>query len=585
MKKIWHLDRNADLRELISMHRQQLSLIPVNKDSVTSARKLLVQLHMMPVGYPLLVMASRESCEFSGTDCIYATRCAAVTSADAFASVVCAKIYTLSKLFYLGSDVFIVDSDVTVLRTLHQVWRGPLRDASIVAQYDIPFINSGVLRAQHVSPAADAIVSWLFSEWLHRVMAVWNATGRCDGCDQAILNEIVANSAAGRHSVLMLIDAVLRATAAHTNTRRTVSELKSHTKALWREARLYLEEPNLHAVAYAQYVMRLLPPAHAAHANDTYSTMKLRGLPALQHALHNERWIPQPSLDSTGPARLFVATKRLHAHWGDVVRRALRRERRIGLCEPFHSIHLSGYGVRPLRSLVLQLLLPFSHAHLSAFPSNPELLQLQLPPSLPHGLPPPSPPPPPPPPPLVPHHVPLTTRVLFATVEGEAARSQTAFEVAMLRASRIVLLTGWKLAVPLLPQGVIWRTGERTAGAQSYTTFTSGCPPKALYYWTPSTLVTICSGAFLNAFRDSDGWIIEGDTGRIPAVVSVAEQLVLQGAGWERRLAQALVESPSRARAMRITIRVHHAKPMSFDNLQRRSRTCRLLRTKLNTSW
>ena len=45
---------------------------------------------------------------------------------------------------------------------------------------------------QHVDPLADTTVGWLLDEWLHRVRLISKATGGCGGCDQSVLNELVA---------------------------------------------------------------------------------------------------------------------------------------------------------------------------------------------------------------------------------------------------------------------------------------------------------------------------------------------------------------------------------------------------------
>ena len=188
----WDLDTDRGVSQLLASNGRQLVVVPTNKGGLTAAlwlRREVSRLGVLDV--PLLVGDTANLCGHVKVPCAYTVQC--TESRGSFARVLCAKLFALARLFMAGADVFVMDSDAAVLSAEpFQLWRGPMRNASMICQHDSPFLNSGMMRMQHVGPLADATVGWLLDEWLHRVRLISNATGYCGGCDQSVLNELVS---------------------------------------------------------------------------------------------------------------------------------------------------------------------------------------------------------------------------------------------------------------------------------------------------------------------------------------------------------------------------------------------------------
>ena len=186
----WDLDTDSGVSQLLASIGRQLVVVPANRHGLMPALRLQREVSRLGVlDVPLLVSDTAQLCSHVKVPCAYTTQC--TERRGTFARVLCAKLFALARLFASGADVFVIDSDLTVLSAEpFRLWQGPLVNASIICQKDEPFINSGMIRIQHVSPTADVTVAWLLEEWLHRVRLLSNVTGHCGGCDQSILNEL-----------------------------------------------------------------------------------------------------------------------------------------------------------------------------------------------------------------------------------------------------------------------------------------------------------------------------------------------------------------------------------------------------------
>ena len=192
--KTYRMD--GGLQPLLRRYGSQLSLIPTNVQGLPAAMVMRRRLQVLQFPVVLLVAPSSQACAHGGVPCLFMQRCAELPTP--FDRVLCAKLNAISRLFGLGADLFITDSDVHVFHNMAAAWASAeLRGASIIAQGDTPQINTGMLRIQHVGQGADAMTRWLLDEWRRRTVLVSTHMGGCSGCDQSILNELLVNLATG----------------------------------------------------------------------------------------------------------------------------------------------------------------------------------------------------------------------------------------------------------------------------------------------------------------------------------------------------------------------------------------------------
>ena len=190
----WDLDTDSGVTKLLASIGRQLVVVPANRIGLVSALRTHREASRLGVlDVPLLVSDTAQLCAHVKVPCAHTTQC--TEPRGSFARVLCAKLFALARLFASGADVFVIDSDAAVMSAEpFRLWRGPLLNASMICQEDVPFFNTGMMRVQHVSPLADMTVGWLLEEWLHRVRLVSNVTGHCGGCDQGVLNELVSGT-------------------------------------------------------------------------------------------------------------------------------------------------------------------------------------------------------------------------------------------------------------------------------------------------------------------------------------------------------------------------------------------------------
>ena len=142
-KTTWDLDTDRGVSQLLASNGHQLVVVPTNKGGLAAAlwlRREISRLGVLDV--PLLVSGTANLCAHVKVPCAYTVQCN--ERHGSFGRVLCAKIFALARLFVAGADVFVIDSDAVVLsaKAFH-LWRGPMRNTSMICQEDGPFINSG----------------------------------------------------------------------------------------------------------------------------------------------------------------------------------------------------------------------------------------------------------------------------------------------------------------------------------------------------------------------------------------------------------------------------------------------------------
>ena len=139
----WDLDTDRGVSQLLASNGDQLVVVPTNKGGLSAAlwlRREISRLGVLDV--PLLVSDTANLCAHVKVPCAYTVQC--TEPHGSFGRVLCAKLFALARLFVAGADVFVIDSDAVVLsaKAFH-LWRGPMRNTSMVCQVDNPFINTG----------------------------------------------------------------------------------------------------------------------------------------------------------------------------------------------------------------------------------------------------------------------------------------------------------------------------------------------------------------------------------------------------------------------------------------------------------
>ncbi len=225
--------RSLSLDGDLSTIASDVTLIPSDIGGLVAADRLRARFVHLSFPGVMIAAPSAATCRVAKSDCVFFERARLILGR--VARVLLAKTYAVMKLFEHGKDVFVCDSDVAIFRPMHDVWRGELANASLVVQEEIDrvVLNSGMLRVQHVSRAADATVSWLLREWVRRLFTVGFTAG-CSGCDQPILNELVHNLVLGKTTlnVIALSDAF-----AYPSSQATRSNRRDYTARLTRLAR------------------------------------------------------------------------------------------------------------------------------------------------------------------------------------------------------------------------------------------------------------------------------------------------------------------------------------------------------------
>ena len=79
--------------------------------------------------------------------------------------------------FARGLDVMQLDSDLAVFSNPFPHISLRYEKVGLLTQRDSPLANTGIVYAQHVSAASDAVVTWLLEETSNRL--VWSAPGTC----------------------------------------------------------------------------------------------------------------------------------------------------------------------------------------------------------------------------------------------------------------------------------------------------------------------------------------------------------------------------------------------------------------------
>ena len=139
----WDLDTDRGVSQLLASNGDQLVVVPTNKGGLAAAlwlRREISRLGVLDV--PLLVSDTANLCAHVKVPCAYTVQC--TEPHGSFGRVLCAKLFALARLFVAGANVFVIDSDAVVLsaKAFH-LWRGPMRNTSMVCQVDHPFINTG----------------------------------------------------------------------------------------------------------------------------------------------------------------------------------------------------------------------------------------------------------------------------------------------------------------------------------------------------------------------------------------------------------------------------------------------------------
>ena len=139
----WDLDTDRGVSQLLASNGDQLVVVPTNKGGLSAALWLGREISRLGVlDVPLLVSDTANLCAHVKVPCAYTVQC--TEPHGSFGRVLCAKLFALARLFVAGADVFVIDSDAVVLsaKAFH-LWRGPMRNTSMVCQVDNPFINTG----------------------------------------------------------------------------------------------------------------------------------------------------------------------------------------------------------------------------------------------------------------------------------------------------------------------------------------------------------------------------------------------------------------------------------------------------------
>ena len=454
------------------------SLVPANDvpGRISLARKMQRRLEQLLWPGPFIVAPTRGACERAGLPCLFTERCFVDRYLNkGFAAALCAKVFAVATLFQLGADVLVTDSDVAFFGP--PPWRNPVfEDLSIVGQVDAVPLNTGMLYFKHARPSADLVVQWILAEWLHRIQTVSRAAGICGGCDQALLNEMVNGMVLCEESALMILGFVLR--PKYPAEKAAWQESFDNYTEVWRRAaKAY--QPVRGRREWLSTTMTLCDMAKQGQGAVAESLARFHAGAGANYAAPRALSLPTQLYDDRNKtARLAVATQALFMHWAEFEQfwrpdKRRRRPRPNGAAEECTmpaALHLSGLGPHLIRPLVLDVLVPPVPPPAAAY----RLLMLS------------------------PKHWPAAF-----------LQAQSAFEQFMHRLARAAWVTGWKLAVPIVPRKASW-SGAR-ARAQSLVA--AGCNRSSPLRWLPSGLAHTCGGRLLDVFRagasEAGGWQLD----------------------------------------------------------------------------
>ena len=160
--------------------RRVLVTIAANSRGVAPARR--VRAALLSVGGPmaLLLAPDVESCTEPGAvPCAYTTKFAGWGGdpPTVWDQLMRLRTYYLAVFFARGLDVMQLDSDLAVFSNPFPHISLRYEKVGLLTQRDSPLANTGIVYAQHVSAASDAVVTWLLEETSNRL--VWSAPGTC----------------------------------------------------------------------------------------------------------------------------------------------------------------------------------------------------------------------------------------------------------------------------------------------------------------------------------------------------------------------------------------------------------------------
>ena len=127
------IDEEPLAPQLHATHSRTIAIIPTNLKGLHAAATLHQQLESLDFADAHFLAAPETAvCVESGLPCLYTRRCLHT----AFAMVLCAKILAVARLYEVGADIFVTDSDVAFFRKLQ--WAHPtFRTSSIVGMEDV----------------------------------------------------------------------------------------------------------------------------------------------------------------------------------------------------------------------------------------------------------------------------------------------------------------------------------------------------------------------------------------------------------------------------------------------------------------
>ena len=176
-------------------------LVATDERGMSNALRVRQSLRRVGAPQAIFIAPKASVCEIPGAaPCGYSTLfdfCGA-----GFCQIMRLRQHLMARFFLAGANVLQLDSDVAMFGDPFIVFHGTLANASLISQRDGPVANSGFFFAQHVSPAADAVTSWLLVELSDRMnWAALDASGgrmrsKCPN-DQAMLNDLLQEAAVG----------------------------------------------------------------------------------------------------------------------------------------------------------------------------------------------------------------------------------------------------------------------------------------------------------------------------------------------------------------------------------------------------